>query len=112
MLKDKETMKDAGRIIQLLAAFSSVHTEIDNEILALVGALIFGEFKKLEGRENTLSMIEKIGGKNAITFVYMMQPILALLSADETTSRHISSALVSFKDLLIINEYMVSLIDD
>lgn len=106
MLKDKETMKDEYNLRQSLAAFSSVHPEIDKEILALVGALTFEEFRKLEGRENTLSRLEKIGGKNAITFVYMMQPILALLSADETTSRHISSALVSFKD------YMVSLIND
>lgn len=114
VIKDGETMKDAGSISQLLAAFSSVHTEIDNEILALVGALIFEEFKKLEGAKNTLSMIETVDGKNAVTFVYMMQPIFALLSADKTTSRHISSALVSFKDYMVslINDYMVSLIDD
>lgn len=103
MLKDRE-MTDNLRL--LLAAFSDTHPEIDNEVLSLVGALVYAEFGKLGTKENTLSRIEKIGGKNAVTFVYMMQPILALLSADETTSRHISSALVSFKD------YMVSLIND
>lgn len=106
MLKDKERTKDADNIIQLLAVFSSIYPEIDDEILALVGALVYAEFGKITCTENPLSKIEKICGEKAVIFVYMMQPILALLSADETTSRHISSALVSFKD------YMVSLIND